>query len=72
MYNVIRETPISNPIVKELNAAVLTSTFEIKEGIVKADLYRGVNRLSLVAHGSCRPTNSEFVKTIEIDFSSLA
>lgn len=69
MYKVIQETPISNRIVKELNAAVCTATFA-ERGIVKADLYHCVNSSDkLVASGSCAPIHGEYVKTVEIELS---
>jgi len=70
MYNVIRETPNSNPVVKELNAAVLSATFKGEE--TKGDLYRVVGSCDkIVCHGSCPPVNSTFIRTIELDFSQL-
>jgi len=60
IFEVVRETPISNRIVKELNASVLTATFP-ESGIQFADLYSSRNSAnSLVFHGSCAPINGEF------------
>jgi hypothetical protein len=74
-YTAIKETPISNTIVKELNAAVLTSTFKSKEGKHLADLYSFKhnplfknNPDQIVANGTCAPVCGNFVETIIINF----
>lgn len=68
-YKVIKEKAISNSVVKELNAAVLTATFKTKKGIHKADLYSTNSKVfKLVSHGHCKPVNTTFVKTINICF----
>ncbi len=66
IYEVTRESEISNRIVKQLNASVLISTFD-RAGIQLADLY--TSRFSsnkLVAHKTCAPANSQYVATVKI------
>ena len=66
MYQTIKETPNSNTIVRELNAAVCVATFT-ERGQVQADLYHSVNSANvLVAHGSCAPIHDTFVRTVTI------
>jgi len=66
MYQTIKESDISNTIVKELNAAVCTATFP-GEGLHKSDLYTSVNSSDvLVFTGSCAPANTTYVCTVEI------
>ncbi len=66
MYQTIKETPFSNTVVLELNAAVCLATFPGK-GEQKADLYRSVNSSDkLVFAGSCPPIHDTFVKTVDI------
>ncbi len=66
VYQVVRETPNSNRIVKELNAAVCTATFHAS-GIQLADLYSCRNSSNvLVFKGSCAPVHSEYVQTVSI------
>lgn len=72
-YQVIKETPYSNSIVKELNAKVLTSTFK-NRGIQKADLYtyKGTgctNPDEIVAYNTCPPSLGIFTRTIEVQFN---
>jgi hypothetical protein len=69
IYQAIQQSPISNTVVVELNAAVLTSTFSTKEGEVLADLYQTTNGNKLVAHKTCPPVNGVFVDTITITFA---
>lgn len=67
IYQVVRETPISNLIVKELNAAVCTATFP-ESGVQLADLYSCRNSSDvLVFHNTCSPVNSTFVKKVYIN-----
>lgn len=67
IYEVVRQSPISNSIVKELNAAVCTATFPTS-GIQLADLYTSRNSSNvLVFHNSCAPVNSEYVQTVVIN-----
>lgn len=67
VYQVVRESEISNRIVKELNAAVCTATFP-NSGTQLADLYSCPNSSDvLVFHQSCSPVNSKFVKTVWIN-----
>jgi len=73
VYKTFKANEISNRIVSELNAAVLSATFpgnnETRKGIFKADLYHSVHSSDcLVFHGSCAPINDTFVKTIFIEF----
>jgi hypothetical protein len=67
IYNVIKESKVSNLVVKELNASVLVSTFKNNEGIFLADLYVSPNECSkLVLHGTCAPINMIFSRTVKI------
>jgi hypothetical protein len=67
VYQVTRESEISNRIVKELNAAVCTATFPTS-GEQLADLYSCRNSADcLVYHGTCAPINGTFVRTITIN-----
>ena len=71
-YKVIQESSISNPIVKELNAAVLMPTFPNCEEPVTADLYECFNSTNvLVAKGHCGPIHGNFVRRVKLDFSRL-
>lgn len=68
-YQVTKPSPISNSVVTELNAYVLTATFKNSAGVQLADLYSSDNGASkLVAHGTCSPVNSKFEQTIKIQF----
>lgn len=68
-YNVTKENNISNYVVKELNAAILTSTFKNTTGLHKADLYSTNNKRQLiVAHKHCKPIDATFVKNVYIRF----
>jgi hypothetical protein len=70
IYRATKESAISNTIVLELNAAVLTATFPTKEGEVLADLYKVMgNTDKIVAHKTCPPVNGVFVATITITFN---
>lgn len=67
IYKTSKESEISNTIVEELNAKVLTKTFD-KKGIQKADLYSSKNTAKqILKHGNCPPVNSDFLETILID-----
>lgn len=69
---VIKEDQLSNRVVIELNAAVLTATFKKNQPIQKADLYECINESNkIVAHGTCGPINGVFVKSILIEFPSI-
>lgn len=69
VYQTVKESPLSNTIVKELNAAVLTTTFKGK-GQFKADLYNNTNSCAcLVLKGGCAPINSEYVNTVLININ---
>jgi hypothetical protein len=66
-YKVTKESEISNAIVKELNASVLTTTFKNK-GIQLADLCENLNgSKDLVSKGHCIPVNSTVIGTVLID-----
>jgi ribosomal protein S4E len=66
VYIPIKESEISNTIVKELNAAVLIATFKNK-GIQQANLCKSPNgNLEIVSFGNCIPVNSEIIDTILI------
>ena len=68
-YNVTKENSISNYVVNELNAAILTSTFKNTTGIHKADLYSTNSKRNLiVSHGHCKPIDATFIKCINISF----
>ena len=68
-YQVTQQNPSSNKVVMELNAAVCSSTFPSKDGAQKADLYECANSCNvLVAHNSCPPIHTGFVKTVSIKF----
>lgn len=68
-YEAIKESEISNRIVKEFNASVCTKTFHSTTGTQKADLYSNPNSVNtLVAHNTCPPIDSTFIKTINIYF----
>ncbi|NLL28481.1 MAG: hypothetical protein GX259_06765 [Bacteroidales bacterium] len=68
-YNVTKENNISNYVVKELNAAILTSTFKNTTGLHKADLYSTNSKKNLIlAHGHCKPIDATFVEYIYIRF----
>jgi hypothetical protein len=70
IYQTVKESPISNRIVKELNAAVLTATFPQKNGFYKADLYNDLHASSkLVYSGSCAPINSVYSDTVTIELN---
>lgn len=63
----------SNRVVLELNARVLSATFETQEGSHLADLYtyEGTqcrNPKEIVAHKTCAPIMGVFVETIIIKF----
>lgn len=67
IYQVTRESEISNRVVKELNASVCTATFP-DSGIQLADLYSSPNTSKqLVFHSSCAPVNSTFLETVKIN-----
>ena len=67
IYKTTRQTPIANLIVSELNASVLTATFDGRTGLQQADLYHSVNSCNkLVAAGTCAPINDTFIKTVTI------
>ena len=67
VYIPIKESEISNTIIKELNASVLTATFKTK-GIQQANLCKSVNGpLQIVSLGHCIPVNSKIIDTILID-----
>jgi hypothetical protein len=67
IYKVTKESEISNTIVKELNASVLTTTFKNK-GIQLADLCQSLNgSKDLVSKGHCIPVNSKIIDTVLID-----
>ena len=69
IYNVTKENNISNYVVKELNAAILTSTFKNTTGLHKADLYStNSKRQLIVAHKHCKPIDATFVKNVYIRF----
>lgn len=66
MYQTIKESDISNTIVKELNAAVCLATFPGK-GEQTADLYRCIHSVNvLVNAGGCAPIHGEYVETVKI------
>lgn len=68
-YTITQQSPTSHKIVSELNAAVLSLTFDDKTGEQLADLYSCKNSADfLVAHGKCGPINGTFVKTVLITF----
>ena len=68
-YKVTKENNISNYVVNELNAAVLTSTFKNNTGTHKADLYSTNSKRNLiVSHGHCKPIDTTFIKCINISF----
>ncbi len=65
-YTAIKETTISNTIIAELNAKVLTATFPGK-GAHLADRYTSPNTADeIVYHNSCAPIHSTFVETIRV------
>jgi hypothetical protein len=68
IYEVTRESEISNRIVKQLNASVLIATFDHSGSDVKlADLYTSRHSSNkLVAHKTCAPANSQYVATVKI------
>ena len=69
IYNVTKENNISNYVVKELNAAVCTSTFKNTTGLHKADLYStNSKRQLIVARKHCKPIDATFIKNIYIRF----
>jgi hypothetical protein len=70
-FKSIKESEISNRIVKELNAAVLSSTFVNKEGEQLADLYVGNSptKAYIVAYNTCAPIHGKYVETIKITFN---
>lgn len=66
-YTAIKESEISNTVVKEFNAAVLTATFPAKKGTFEADLYKNIGSADcLVFHNTCGPVNGEFKETVLI------
>ena len=68
-YNVTKENNISNYVVNELNAAILTSTFKNTTGLHKADLYSTNSKKNLIlSHGHCKPIDSTFIKNVYIRF----
>ena len=68
-YKVTKENNISNYVVNELNAAILTSTFKNTTGIHKADLYSTNSKRNLIiAHKHCKPIDTNFIKSINISF----
>ena len=69
IYQVIKPTVDSNSQIKELNAKVLSSTFKDKIGVQKGDLYSTIGSSNeIVAHKTCAPAVSKFIKTIELQF----
>lgn len=77
VYKVTQDSPIANPIVKELNAAVLPLTFTfsnqvaIGSGIVRrAELWDCSPNASrvLIARMACPPIHSTFVGFYNIEF----
>jgi hypothetical protein len=69
-FKSIKESEISNRIVKELNAAVLSSTFINKEGEQLADLYvDNFSKVYIVAHNTCAPIHGQYLETIKITFN---
>lgn len=79
-YRPTKDTPISNVVVKELNAKVNLNSFSEYSSqpgtdgkrIYKADLYRrsyGDSPVqTIVGHGTCGPVNESFVETIQLEF----
>ena len=64
-YQATKEFNHTNRIVSDLNANVLTETFEETEKLQLGDLYYSKNsNKQIVKHGTCAPCNSEFVETI--------
>lgn len=69
IYQATKSSHISNTVVKELNACVLTATFPGK-GIFNADLYKNKNSADcLVLAGSCAPIHGKYITTIKIEIS---
>lgn len=68
-YKVIQESPISNQIVKEVNAAVCGATFKNAFGVQFAELFTCPNSSDvLIGIGTCAPIHSTFVDVVKIDF----
>ncbi len=66
-YTAIKESKISNTVVREINAAVLTATFPAKKGTFEADLYGSPNECKTIVYkGSCAPANSLYLETVLI------
>lgn len=63
------QASLENRIIRELNAAVLSSTFKNNEGLQLADVYQSEYSkvLKVVAHNTCAPINTTFKETILIE-----
>ena len=69
IYKSIKKDIYSNRIIEELNASVLSSTYDNIIGTQLSDLYKSKNSHDVVvAHKTCPPINCEFVKTILVEF----
>lgn len=73
IYQISQPSPSSNRIVRELNAAVLSLTFE-NEGVQDAELWSCAPNSCdvIIAYGTCAPVHATFIKTIKIDFKRSA
>ena len=69
IYYPIRETKTSNLVIKELNAAILTATFDKIEGLQIGTLCKSMNgTLDIIGLNTCTPINSQIIKNILIKF----
>jgi hypothetical protein len=69
IYKSIKKNDYSNRIIEELNASVLTSTYNNTINAQVSDLYESKNSHNVVvAHNTCPPINSIFIKTIIVEF----
>ena len=70
VYIATKASEISNTVVEDINAAVLTATFKSTEGVQKATLCRmeyGVGKV--IARGTCEPVHTAQTENILLVFN---